>query len=761
VHHLSLWALISARGAVYNLPMTRLPDLAVRRMSPWSRALLSIYLAGLVVWLVLGVIHQLADVIPPMHRAISRISEDGGLLAVYASRIVDGTMPPEPVGDVVLAYFFSGLNLALGVLLIVKGPPGLVPQLLALAFIGTAATFNEPSHAVFHVLGEPALIRIIHFAFHVASGVAYLWSVVLFPDGRPPTGRSWGSTTRRLIAAALTVGAVVVCWQSSFIAHPPFFVAFFGVLVPIAGMIAQTVRLRSEHDPAIREQSRLLRVALLPALTAAAVWLAAETATLLGLVGDAGHELAAIVQAWFPAVFAVVPVMLFIAIIRNRLWNIDVIASRVLLMALLAVAIGVVYVGSLGLTGWLLRRSGWFLLVPLVVVACVVEPVREWCQRIGNRLVFGARLSPREAVQALVDRFAGAGDVDELTELTRVVVDSTRATRATMWLIAGDRLLQLASHPTSTRDDPWLPLAEPSFPVAQAALVPARCWPITYEGALLGIVAIHTPHGVALTPVEERLLNDLSHHAGLLVANARLTIDLGRELETVARRAAALEVSRQQVVLAQDRQRRQLEADIHDGAQQLLVALLVQLGVLQRAGSAGSPPADRVEPLRSLLAETRKTLAQLAAGGGPPELLDSGLAVALDRAAEAARQAGLSVEVECDDSGLVGADVRAAVYYCCVEALQNAVKHARATSASVRIRSDVEAVTFTVSDNGAGFSLDQVLRGSGLGNLNRRLAAHGGEVEVESSPGRGTTVHGSVPTLSDGVLAAAGEAATP
>ena len=163
--------------------------------------------------------------------------------------------------------------------------------------------------------------------------------------------------------------------------------------------------------------------------------------------------------------------------------------------------------------------------------------------------------------------------------------------------------------------------------------------------------------------------------------------------------------------------------------------------------------------MKSLLAETQSTLAQLAAGGGPPELADSGLAVALDRAAETARQAGLSVEVDCDDSGLVGADVRAAVYYCCVEALQNAIKHAQATAASVRVRSDVEAVSFTVSDNGAGFSLEQVPRGSGLANLNRRLAPHGGEVEVESSPGRGTTVLGSVPTLSDGVLASAGKAA--
>ena len=76
MHHLSIRTLISARDAVYNLPMARLPDVAARRMPPLSRAMLSTYLAGLVIWLVLGVIHQLTDLIPPMHRAISRIHPD-------------------------------------------------------------------------------------------------------------------------------------------------------------------------------------------------------------------------------------------------------------------------------------------------------------------------------------------------------------------------------------------------------------------------------------------------------------------------------------------------------------------------------------------------------------------------------------------------------------------------------------------------------------------------------------------------------------
>ena len=261
------------------------------------------------------------------------------------------------------------------------------------------------------------------------------------------------------------------------------------------------------------------------------------------------------------------------------------------------------------------------------------------------------------------------------------------------------------------------------------------------------MVAVTTPPGVALASAELRLLDDLAHHAGLLVANARLTVDLAHELDVVAARAAELQVSRQQVVRAQDVQRHRLEADIHDGAQQLLVALLVELGVLQRAREAGPAAQPRLVRLRMLLHSTKETLARLAAGGAPPVLVESGLAAALEDAADGARAAGLIVTVECDASGLVGADAQAAVYFCCVEALQNIVKHAKAATARIEVTSDPEVVTFVVADDGAGFAVDSSPRGSGLGNLAERVAPHGGRVEIESRTGRGTTVRGTLPAL--------------
>ena len=165
-------------------------------------------------------------------------------------------------------------------------------------------------------------------------------------------------------------------------------------------------------------------------------------------------------------------------------------------------------------------------------------------------------------------------------------MDSTRASRAALWLVAEERSAQ-SRRPPDPPPTERTRVAERHLAAYVSALAPARCWPIRYEGELLGVVAVSTPPGVALASAESRLLDDLAHHAGLLVANARLTVDLAHELEVVATRAAELKASRQQVVRAQDVQRHRLEADIHDGAQQLLVALLVELGVLQRSSDEG------------------------------------------------------------------------------------------------------------------------------------------------------------------------------
>src|SRR3954447_14470235 len=369
--------------------------------SGWRRVLVAprtfqvvaaVYLAGLVVWLVLGLLPALAGAVGPLHDALEGVAAGDGRLATYAGRVAADDMAHASLGWVALNYLFSVLNLVLGVVLVLKRPDEPVARLLALGVMGTAATFNEPSHEVFHLLGSPPPVQAVHFTFHVVSGTAYLWAVALFPDGSLPGATGSARRLRTLAAAGATATVVLVCWRSSFIAHPPFFVVFFGVLVPVVGIGAQTLRLRSAAASSrirVAEQARLLRTALLPALAVAVVWAVGHLLSRAGWGGDLGPEMVAAVQAWFPAVFAVVPVVMFVAIVRSGLWDIDVVVSRALLIVVLLTCVTLVYVAAVAATGLVFGGHGWAVVLPLVAVACVAEPIRQRAQALCNRLVFG------------------------------------------------------------------------------------------------------------------------------------------------------------------------------------------------------------------------------------------------------------------------------------------------------------------------------------------------------------------------------------
>ncbi len=715
----------------------------------------TVYLAGLSAWLVLGLLPALSGAVPALHDALMSLAAGHGRLATYAGRVAgDDDMMASSLGWVVLSYLFSLLNLALGVLLILKRADEVVPRLLALAVMGTAATFNEPSHDVFHLLGSPPPVQVVHFTFHLVSGTAYLWAVALFPDGSLPRATGTARRLRTVAAVAATVAVILICWRSSFISHPPFFVVFFGVLVPVVGITAQTLRLRSaqaSHRVRVAEQARLLRTALLPALAVSLAWGVGHVLMLTVGGADVGARVVQDVQVGFPAVFAVVPVVMFVAIVRHGLWDIDLVVSRALLIAVLVASVTLVYVAAVGVTGLLLGGRGWAVVVPLVAVACVAEPIRQRAQALCNRLVFGQELSPRDAVRSLVDRFSGVGDTDELTELTRVVVASSRASAAAVWLTGPEELVLLARHPADRAVPTALRVPVAGLEGCRAVLAPATVWPVTYQGDLLAVLAVSTPRGVALTRRECRLLDDLSHHAGLLVANARLTVDLARELDVVQARAAELRRSRQEVVVAQDRRRRSLERDIHDGAQQQLVALLIMLRSLGRRATPGGLPASAIDGVRGVVAATAETLTRLSTGNVPAILAVDGLEAALRDAADGVSRVGPAVDVQVSAPALAttvlagGVEADTAVYFCCLEALQNAVKHADATRVAVRVLADADHLEFTVTDDGRGFDGADVLGGSGLANLGSRLVPLGGRVSVESTPGGGTTVRGFLP----------------
>jgi signal transduction histidine kinase len=225
-------------------------------------------------------------------------------------------------------------------------------------------------------------------------------------------------------------------------------------------------------------------------------------------------------------------------------------------------------------------------------------------------------------------------------------------------------------------------------------------------------------------------------------------------LDELRRKNDELRASRARIVAAADAERRRIERDLHDGAQQQLTCLSVRL--LMAAKLAGQDPdlASLLEQLGAEVRDTARELRSLAHGIYPPLLRANGLADALFAAAS---HCPLSARVQAGSLGRYPADVEAAVYFCCLEAMQNACKHAGERAAiRLRVREEPGTLTFEVIDDGAGFDAAGCGLGAGFLNMADRLGAFGGRLQVDSAPGQGTRITGTIPVAgADEVQAAA------
>jgi signal transduction histidine kinase len=267
--------------------------------------------------------------------------------------------------------------------------------------------------------------------------------------------------------------------------------------------------------------------------------------------------------------------------------------------------------------------------------------------------------------------------------------------------------------------------------------------PIRLGDELVGAVTVTQSPGAPLSPADLALLEHMASEAGPVVRNVRLTAQLAGSLEEISSQAVEVRASRKRIVETQDAERRRVERDIHDGAQQHLVGLMVQLRVANRVVHRDPDRARRIMgDARDIVAESLERLAELARGIHPRFLTAEGLAGALLRQH---RNPSLHVTVEDEGVGRYQAEVEAAVYFTCLEALNNAAKHAAGANAVVRLAEEDGHLVFSVSDDGSGFDPDHCRPGSGLGNMADRVAALRGSLVVTSAPSRGTSVTGRIP----------------
>ena len=459
--------------------------------------------------------------------------------------------------------------------------------------------------------------------------------------------------------------------------------------------------------------------------------------------GDAANNLQNITTS---GAVALVPIAIGIAIFRYQLFGIDVVINKTLVYGSLAVFITGVYVAIVAGIGSLAQRglhpSLGLSIVATAVVAVAFQPVRERVQRLANRLVYGRRATPYEVLADFAGRMAGTYAAEDLLpRMARILAEGTGAARADVWLKGGGIFHDGAVWPASA------PLLSPAR--ATQADVPAypaadRILPVRHQGEVLGALSVSKRPGEPLTPTEERLLADLASQVGLVLRNAGLREQLLARLDEIR-------ASRQRLVAAQDEERRRIERNIHDGAQQQLVALAIKLTLAEALiGSDAEGERELLAELRQDAAGAVEDLRDLARGVYPPLLAGEGLAAALEAQA---RKAPVPTSVIADGVGRYPQDVEAAIYFCVLEALQNVAKYAGASCARVRMATSGPDLEFEVSDDGAGFDPASKAYGTGLQGMADRLHAHGGSLTVRSSPGTGTTILGRLPCR---VLEAAG-----
>ncbi|HJR97829.1 MAG TPA: histidine kinase [Actinomycetota bacterium] len=503
-------------------------------------------------------------------------------------------------------------------------------------------------------------------------------------------------------------------------------VVLVGVLPCFLALVVRFARARGEE----RQQVRWLATVAVAVLALVAVQI------VLSLVlGDRFAEDTFLNQLLFLVTFALigigVPASMGIAVLRYRLYDLDLVVRKTIVFAVLVVLVMALSLGALLLVSSIVtdrtRDEVQAVGIAMLLVGLSVWPLWRFARRIADRIVYGGRATPYEVLTEFGQRVGETYSADDvLPRMAELLGQATGAASAHVWIVVGGGFRRVASWPAdpsaAALPDPDAIDADPERASGRAA--------VRDRGEVLGALSVEMPASDPMSPAKQRIVRDLAAQAGLLLRNVRLIEEL-RE-------------SRRRIVSAQDDRAKRLERNIHDGAQQQLVALSVKARLARTLNDRD--PAKAGELLAEIERETQSALEDLrdlARGIYPPLLADRGLVEALGAQA---RRSPVPVTIEPDGLGRYGPEVEAGVYFSVLEALQNVAKYAEASSARVLLEGANGEVRFEVCDDGRGFDPADTRLGTGLQGIVDRVSALGGEVEITSLPGHGTTIAGRVPT---------------
>jgi two-component system, NarL family, sensor kinase len=554
------------------------------------------------------------------------------------------------------------------------------------------------------------------------AGMAITVLLLLFPDGeRPPRAWRWALPVSVVGIAVLAVVHAVEAWPGgtrpiSVVMRPgttplALLLLVGGGLAVLAGAFGATGALLSRWRAADEPQRTRIRTVVM----AGAVM--AVTMTVTWPWEALWVPLSLVTVWWFVGAY-------LLAVLQRRLYDLDVVISKAVLVAVLAALVTGAYLGIVVGVGGLLGRAGertWLPLAATAVVALAFEPTRRRVRRLVDRMIYGRQASPYEVLTDLADRMGRARSPQEvLDHACDLLVRSTGAERVDILLLVG-----------GTRR-----LATTAGDGARADL-PVVAVPVRHGEEQLGVVELHARAQSALVRDARTLAVAVAGALGVVLRNALLATELQDQLEELRR-------SRQRLVEVHDRTRRELERDIHDGAQSRLVALRIRLGLASAVAER-----EQADDTTAVLAEMSddvdaavRSLRELSRGLHPAALRDAGVGAAL-RSAARDLPVAVTVDEACDSRYEPAAE--SAVYFSCLEAIQNAVRHGAAGRIAVSLRNGSGSLAFTVTDDGRGFDPHSVGSDRGLGNIRDRVGALGGTVELISQPGSGTVVRGELP----------------
>ena len=641
-----------------------------------------------------------------------------GLLWMITGSLVVSRQPRNTAG-----WIFLAIGFAL--------PLGSLAYTLTVAGVKTSPG-SMPLVGVWAVLAEYSFLPVILLPL----------LFLLFPDGRPPTPRwrwaEWGlfgGFTIAIVSFALSPGPLNNLVDSGILYANPIgipaltgaldAITAVGVVISLIAGFSTVFAVRGRFRRSTGEEHQQLRWLVFVATTAGILFVAiVVTGFVAGLVhGDSedsptgSFPLVPIGLGLLAAVIAFgVPGAYLVAILRYRLYDLDVVIRKTVVVGAMALFIALVYAAIVGL-GSQLFASSTLSFAAAVVLALAFQPVRDRTRRLADRLVYGKRATPYEVLADFSGRVGEAYAADDvLPRMAQVLAAGTGAVIAVVWLRVGAELQAAAVFPADT-----------TAPV----VLPEDAVDVLHQGDHLGALSVTMPPSDPMDPARHKLVEDLAAQAGLVLRNVRLIEEL--------------RASRQRLVTAQDEERRKLERNIHDGAQQQLVALAVQLKLARTLLERDPEKTGEIlDGLQATAGDALEDLRDLARGIYPPLLADKGLPTALGAQA---RKAAVPTTVAAEGAGRYTQDVEAAVYFSCLEAMNNVAKYAEASSASVTLTHTDGHLTFVVTDDGHGFDPQATGYGTGLQGIADRLDAIGGTVSVASRTGGGTTITGTVPAV--------------